>query len=150
MPYEIFLAFRYFRSRHKRRLIRATALAAILGIAMGVAALIVALALSNGFRDEMRDKILQGTAHINVLRTDGSPVVDSSELKSRISGVKGVASASFTTTMALARIPKGFSYAVLRGIEDGAGESTALRSWLLSGSVFQASTSPNEPRSCWN
>ena len=39
---------------------------------MGVAALIVALALSNGFRDEMRDKILQGTAHISVLRTDGS------------------------------------------------------------------------------
>jgi lipoprotein-releasing system permease protein len=147
MPYEIFLAFRYFRSRHKRRLIRATALAAILGIAMGVAALIVALALSNGFRDEMRDKILQGTAHINVLRTDGSPVVDSSELKSRISGVKGVASASFTTyDGALARGPKGSSYAVLRGIEDGAGESTALRSWLISGSVFQARTSPNEPQ----
>ncbi|HXS01860.1 MAG TPA: hypothetical protein VN724_14885, partial [Pyrinomonadaceae bacterium] len=61
MPYEVFLAFRYLRSRHKRRLARATSVAAILGICMGVAALIVAFALSNGFRDEMRDKILQGT-----------------------------------------------------------------------------------------
>ena len=54
MPYEVFLAFRYLRSRHKRRLARATSIAAILGISMGVAALIVAFALSNGFRDEMK------------------------------------------------------------------------------------------------
>ena len=49
MSYEVFLAFRYLRSRHKRRLARITALVAVCGIAMGVAALIVALALSNGF-----------------------------------------------------------------------------------------------------
>ncbi|HEY6660459.1 MAG TPA: hypothetical protein VI031_04940, partial [Pyrinomonadaceae bacterium] len=71
MPYEVFLAFRYLRSRHKRRLARVTSIAAILGICMGVAALIVAFALSNGFRDEMREKILQGTAHLSVLRADG-------------------------------------------------------------------------------
>ncbi len=74
MPYEIFLAFRYLRSRHKRRLARVTSLAAILGICMGVAALIVALALANGFRDEMREKILQGTAHLSVVRADGRPI----------------------------------------------------------------------------
>jgi ABC-type lipoprotein release transport system permease subunit len=39
-----------------------------------LAALIVAFALSNGFRDEMRDKILQGTAHLSVLRTDGRAI----------------------------------------------------------------------------
>ena len=50
MPYEIFLALRYIRSRRKRRLARATSIAAIIGNAMGVAALIVAFALSNGFR----------------------------------------------------------------------------------------------------
>ncbi|HEX6731562.1 MAG TPA: hypothetical protein VF074_16165, partial [Pyrinomonadaceae bacterium] len=71
MPYELFLALRYLRSRHKRRLARVTAAAAILGITLGVAALIVAFALSNGFRDEMRDKILAGTAHLSVMRSDG-------------------------------------------------------------------------------
>ena len=75
-PYEIFLAFRYLRSRHKRKLARVTALAAVTGVAMGVAALIIAMALSNGFRDEMRDKILQGTAHLSVMRTDGQSVTN--------------------------------------------------------------------------
>jgi hypothetical protein len=40
----------------------------------GVAALIVAFALSNGFRDEMREKILQGTAHLSVVRADGRAI----------------------------------------------------------------------------
>ena len=76
MPYEVFLAFRYLRSRHRRRLARATSIAAILGICMGVAALIVAFALSNGFRDEMKEKILQGTDHLSVVRADGRPIED--------------------------------------------------------------------------
>src|SRR2546423_1496837 len=63
MPYELFLAQRYLFAHRKRPLARVTTLAAIVGIAFGVAALVVALALSNGFRDEMRDKILRGTAH---------------------------------------------------------------------------------------
>ncbi|MDQ3805415.1 MAG: hypothetical protein M3416_16490, partial [Acidobacteriota bacterium] len=64
MPYELFLALRYLRMRRGRRVARWTALAAVAGIACGVAALIVALALANGFRDELRDKILRGTAHV--------------------------------------------------------------------------------------
>src|SRR5215467_10719220 len=97
MPYEIFLAIRYLRSRRKRRLARATSIAAILGICMGVAALIVAFALSNGFRSEMQQKILQGTAHLSVLRTDGRPIQNHSELASHLREVNGVVSASATT-----------------------------------------------------
>ena len=146
MPYELFLALRYLRSRHKRRLARATAVAAIIGIAMGVGALIVTLALSNGFRDEMRDKILQGTAHISVLRTDGYPLTDSELLKNRIREVEGVLSASATTyDGAVARGPKGSAYSVLRGIEPEAGESMALRSWLFEGSVSARSQPTSEP-----
>jgi len=145
MPYEIFLALRYLRSRSKRRLARATAVAAILGIGMGVAALVVALALSNGFRDEMREKILGGTAHLSVLRTDGQPVDERSDVKNRIVNVDGVVSASFTTyDGALARGPKGTAYSVLRGTEDNSGDIAALRSWLTKGTLFE-SASLNEP-----
>jgi lipoprotein-releasing system permease protein len=146
MPYELFLAIRYFRSRHKRRLARATALAAIVGIAMGVGALIVALALSNGFRDEMREKILQGTAHINVLRTDGLPISDSEPLKARIGEIVGVVSTSSTTyNGAVAEGQKGSAYAVLRGIEQNAAESHALQSWLQEGSLPVQSNATIEP-----
>lgn len=131
MPYEIFLAFRYLRSRRKRRLARATSVAAVLGICMGVAALIVAFALSNGFRDEMRDKILQGTAHMSVLRADGRPIEDHAELARRLRGVDGVVNASATSyDGALARGSKGSGYAVLRGIEN---DDQASR-WLSEGS----------------
>lgn len=134
MPYEVFLAFRYLRSRHKRRLARATSIAAILGICMGVAALIVAFALSNGFRDEMRDKILQGTAHLSVLRTDGRAIENYGELAGRVKQVEGVVSASATTyDGALARGSKGSGYAVIRGIEKEAARLTG-RQWLREGS----------------
>jgi lipoprotein-releasing system permease protein len=126
MPYEIFLALRYLRSRRKRRLARATSVAAILGICMGVAALIVALALSNGFRSEMQEKILKGTAHLNVLRADGRPIANYRELADQLKQVEGVVTSSATTyDGALARGSKDTSYVVLRGIDkDGAHESS--------------------------
>lgn len=134
MPYEVFLAFRYLRSRHKRRLARVTAIAAMVGIAMGVAALIVTFALSNGFRDEMREKILQGTAHLSVLRADGLPITEYANLADRLKQIDGVASASATTyDGALARGSKGSAYAVIRGIDNLAGPTAQARQWVTEG-----------------
>jgi lipoprotein-releasing system permease protein len=134
MPYEVFLAFRYLRSRHKRRLARVTALAAIVGIMMGVAALIVTFALANGFRDEMREKILQGTSHLSVLRSDGLPITDYANLTTRLQQIEGVASASATTyDGGLARGSKGSAYAVIRGIEGQAGQTAQAKKWLTEG-----------------
>jgi len=110
---------------------------------MGVAALIVAFALSNGFRDEMKDKILQGTAHLSVVRTDGRAIENHAELAKRLRAVEGVVSATATTyDGALARGSKGSGYAVLRGIENDAQASR----WLNAGSfapVFAAAEIPN-------
>ncbi len=110
---------------------------------MGVAALIVAFALSNGFRDEMRQKILQGTAHLSVVRADGRAIENYSELANRIKQINGVASASATTyDGALARGSKGSGYAVVRGIEKDAAQ-LADRQWLREGSfgpLFETSS----------
>lgn len=145
MPYELFLALRYLRSRRKRRLARATSIAAMLGICMGVAALIIAFALSNGFRDEMREKILQGTAHVSVVRADGRAIENYPELGNRLREVEGVVSASATTyDGAIARGPKGSGYAVIRGIENEGGQSIQARQWLSEGSfgpLFEQSPS---------
>lgn len=122
MPYEFFLALRHLRSRRKRKVARVTTLIALSGIAVGVAALIVALALANGFRDEMRDRILSGTAHITVVRSDGQPMRDYREIAQRIGKTSEVTSATGTTyDGALIIGPKGSAYAVLRGI-DGSSE----------------------------
>jgi lipoprotein-releasing system permease protein len=115
---------------------------AILGIAMGVAALIVALALGNGFRDEMREKILQGTEHLSVLRSDGTAIGEHAKVVEQLRQVEGVVSASTTTyDGALARGSKGSAYAVLRGIERG--NETQARVWLIQGRIDPLFTQPN-------
>lgn len=145
MPYEIFLALRHLRSRQRRRMARATSLIAVVGITVGVAALIVALALANGFRDEMRDKILRGTAHLTVMRSDGQPIADYREIASRIAAVPGVVSAAGTTYDGAVIVGKrGSAYAVLRGIDGDSAQATAeISRTLVAGStehVFQASS----------
>src|SRR5918997_815656 len=92
MPYELFLALRYLqrskrRGRRRRAGARVTALAGVIGISCGVGALIFALALSNGFQDEMRDKILGGTAHITLMPADGKLMEDANALTTRLRGV---------------------------------------------------------------
>lgn len=137
MPYELFLALRYLYSRRRRPLARLTALVAIVGIAFGVAALIVALALSNGFRNEMRDKILKGTAHITLMRRDGQMMTDWRAQLRRVRGVEGVRDATATTYEgALLSGPKGSAYAVLRGIDNQAERVIAeIRRTLVAGSL---------------
>ena len=145
MPYEVFLALRHLRSREKRRLARVTALLAVVGIAVGVAAMIVALALANGFRDEMRDKILQGSAHLTVMRSDGQPMSDYRDVAARIARLDGVTAASGTTYDGAVVIgPKGSAYAVLRGVDGASHESiAAIGRSVIAGSVsplFEAGT----------
>ena len=125
MPYEVFLALRYLRSRRKHRLARATTLIAVLGIAAGVASLIVALALADGFRDELRDKILRGTAHITVMRSDGQPLGNYRQVAAEIGNVAGVSAAAGTTYDGAVIIgPKSSAYGVLRGIDQSSSQMT--------------------------
>jgi lipoprotein-releasing system permease protein len=137
MPFEIFLALRHLGSREKRRLARVTALLAVCGIAVGVAAMIVALALANGFRDEMRDKILLGSSHLTVMRSDGQPMPDYKEVATRITGAAGVTSATGTTYDGAVLIgPGGSAYAVLRGIDGSSTQAiTDVGRSVVEGSV---------------
>lgn len=137
MPYELFLAIRYLRSRRKRRLARVTALVGVLGISLGVAAFIAAIALANGFRDEMREKILRGTAHMNVMRTDGKRITDYREVSARIKTVDGVIDAMATTYDGAVLIgPNAYAYAVLRGVDGEVARSESqVKQSLVEGST---------------
>lgn len=137
MPYELFLALRYLYSRRRRPLARITALFAVIGIAFGVAALIVALALSNGFRDEMRDKILKNTAHITLMRRDQAMMTDWRSVVARVRQIDGVKDTTATTYEgALLSGPRGSAYAVLRGLDAEAARTVAeVRRMLVAGSI---------------
>lgn len=137
MPFELFLALRYLRSRRRRRLTQVTALVAIFGITLGLAAFIVALALARGFRDEIQSKILRGTSHLSVMRADGEPIKEYAALAKQIEAIEGVASATGTTyTGAVVTGTKGSAYAVLRGIDREAVEVISeVRTQINEGSI---------------
>ena len=137
MPFELFLALRYLRMRRGRRVVKWTAGAALVGIACGVAALVVALALANGFRDELRDKILSGTAHVTVTREGGASVEQTRAVVARVRAVEGVTDAAPTTYEGvLLSGPEGAAYAVLRGVDAGSRRAReVVRRTLVAGAV---------------
>ncbi len=114
-----------------------TSLVALLGIGIGVSTLIVALALATGFRDEMREKILRGTAHVNVMRADGRPISDYRNLSARIKtipGVAGTAATSYDGAMLVGS--RGVAYAVLRGLDrDSEQALNEVKDSVIEGSV---------------
>ena len=147
MPYELFLALRYLRARQKRRLVRVTALIAVVSIAVGVAALMFALALAHGFRDEMRDKILGGTAHLTVMSNDGQAIADHKHIAARIATIDGVVEAAGTTYDGAVLVgPKGGAYAVLRGLDGSASAAVAdLEKSMIAGeaaTLFKTNLDP--------
>jgi len=54
-------------------------------ITAGVMALVIALALSTGFKEVIQAKLLVATSQINLLRLDGTPLVNSQDLQIRTS-----------------------------------------------------------------
>lgn len=146
MPYEIFLALRHLRSRQKRRLAHVTSLIAVVGIAVGLAALIVALALANGFRDEMRNKILRGTAHLTIMRSDGQAMGDYQDVAAKVASLPGVLAATGTTYDGAVVVgPRASAYAVLRGIDGASAHMTAeIAQSLVAGSVNHVFESRDE------
>jgi lipoprotein-releasing system permease protein len=96
MPYELFIALRYLRARRKQVMISIITLIAIAAVAAGVASLIILLSVMTGFREEFQQKILSGTAHLNLLRKDGGTIEGYEELAARMRRVPGVKSATAT------------------------------------------------------
>ena len=109
MPVELFVAFRYLRTRR-------TSLISTIGVMVGVMALIIALALMTGLQGEMRDRILGSAAHVYVWKTGGiqdyHPEVD--KLRA-VEGVVGAAPAILGK--ALVSTGRGDEFITLKGVD---------------------------------
>ena len=114
MSFELRLAYKYFRARRKS-LARFTSVVAIVGIAAGVASLIIAQSLARGFSDEMRDKILANTAHVSVLMSDGTEIINFREIAENLKTIENVSAVSPTAyENALLIGANETSYAILK------------------------------------
>ena len=74
-PVPVAIGLRYLRAKRRNGFISFISFASIVGIALGVAILITTMAVMGGFQREIRDRMLQMTAHATVSGY-GEPVQD--------------------------------------------------------------------------
>jgi lipoprotein-releasing system permease protein len=85
MRFELFIASRYLRAKRRQAFIGIITGISILGVAAGVASLIIALAINNGFRQDLQDRLLGSTSHVNLLRVMDDGIKDWRPLMDRLS-----------------------------------------------------------------
>ena len=117
MRFEFFIATRYLRAKRRQAVIGVITGISIAGVAAGVASLVVALAINNGFRQDLQDRLLGSTSHINILRVESDGIKDWRPLMERLSKqphVVGTAPAIYEQVL-ISRGPRARG-AVLKGM----------------------------------
>jgi len=84
MRFELFIATRYLRAKRRQAVIGIITGISIAGVAAGVASLVVALAINNGFRQDLQNRLLGSTSHINLLRLESDGIKDWRPLMDRL------------------------------------------------------------------
>jgi lipoprotein-releasing system permease protein len=76
MRFELFVATRYLRAKRRQAFIGVITAISIVGVTAGVASLIVALAINNGFRQDLQDRLLGSSAHVQLMRVENDGIHD--------------------------------------------------------------------------
>jgi lipoprotein-releasing system permease protein len=140
MSYELFIGLRYLKAKRKQTFISLITLISIGGVMVGVTALMVVLAVMNGFKDDLRDKILGVTSHVVISRYDGA-MADYRQVMARVEKIPGVKAATpFIYSQVLISSGHVVSGAVLRGFDpETAGKVISLARNLRGGDLKELS-----------
>jgi lipoprotein-releasing system permease protein len=84
MSFELFIASRYLRAKRRQAVIGIITAISIAGVTAGVASLIVALAINNGFRQDLQNRLLGSTSHVQLLRVESDGIRDWQPLLSQL------------------------------------------------------------------
>ncbi len=120
LPFELQVGWRYVRAGRggrRNRFISFISGASMVGIALGVMALIVVLSVMNGFQKEVRDRMLNVIAHVELLDAGGQALPDwqATATKAR-QNPEVVGAAPFIASQSLIARGEDMRGAVIRGI----------------------------------
>jgi lipoprotein-releasing system permease protein len=117
MRFELFVASRYLRAKRRQAFIGVITAISIAGVAAGVASLVIALAINNGFRQDLQERLLGSTSHINLLRVQSDGIRNWRPLMDRLSKQPHVVAAApaIYEQVLISRGPRARG-AVLKGI----------------------------------
>ena len=85
MRFELFISTRYLRAKRRQAFIGIITGISIAGVAAGVASLVVAMAITNGFRQDLQQRLLGSTSHISLQRIADDGIQDWPALLDRLS-----------------------------------------------------------------
>lgn len=125
MSFQFFIAKRYLKSTGSVFLSTITVFS-IGGIFVGVAAILAVLSSMNGFREDLKEKIVGTNAHVAILKYFNEPIEDYAELLPEVVQFKHVVSAApFIYTKAMISMGSYVDGVVVRGLDPELEKSTA-------------------------
>lgn len=129
MSYSSFIAKRYSQSARRKGFLSFISSIAIIGVMLGTAALIIALAVLGGFEQEISEKVVGFTSHIQVVGYSAQPLVNVEENVTRMERSSPLVKAvqPFLAREALIRAGESVDGIFLKGIEPSRDLSAVSR-----------------------
>ena len=94
MRFELFIAARYLKARRRQAVVGVVTAISVAGVAAGVAALIIALAITNGMSRDLEDRLVDTSAHVQLLRIEGDGIRNWRPLLEKLRAVPHVKAAA--------------------------------------------------------
>ena len=94
MRFEFFVAARYLKAKRRQAVVGVVTTISIAGVTAGVAALILALAITNGMRRDLQDRLVDSSAHVQLMRVKGDGIKNWQPLLERLRKLPHVTAAS--------------------------------------------------------
>lgn len=117
LPYQIFIALRYLRSKKKNRGVSVNTAISIGGVAVGVMALLVVLSVMSGFHLDLQKKILGANAHI-IIRDYKGTMAGYADAAAKLEGEKDIVSyAPFVLGQVMVSSGNRSHGVIIRGID---------------------------------
>jgi len=92
--FELFVAMRYLRAKRRQAVVGVVTSISIAGVAAGVAALIIALAITNGMQRDLQDRLVDTSAHVQLMRVEGDGIRNWRPLMEKLRSLPHVTAAS--------------------------------------------------------
>ena len=117
MNFELFIAWRYLRSKRRTAFISVITYLSMAGVTIGAAALVIVLSVMNGFEHEVRQRIINADAHLRLQQFHRTPFPNYLEIADSISVIPEIIGASpFIEEKGLLVTRSGSEGVAIRGV----------------------------------
>ena len=146
LPYQLFIALRYLKSKKKYRAVSVTTAISISGVAVGVMALLVVLSVMSGFHQDLQKKILGANAHI-IIRDYKGAIQSYENTAEKLKGEKDIISyAPFVLGQVMVSSGNRTHGVFMRGINpDKESQTTDILSHIKDGDFSKLSVEGDMP-----